>query len=459
MSRRRRGGEAAPPWVFGLASAIVPGLGQALNRQMVAAALLMGAAASGVAVELITGHYASLTGYTPRTHGGFFVRGIWGLVTLGTEPRSMTVAGLSPGDHSIILMVNGIIAALVLALWGTAAVWSVRDATRVRRARLRARDHQLSTRDAARTAWQRAFPYAVLAPTLLLLLFITALPVVFGILIAFTDYSRDNLPPMQLVEWVGLANFAQLLGAGAWGGTFFGVLAWTVVWAVLATVTTYALGFAQAVVVSSTRVRMPRLWRSIFFLPWAVPAMISALVFRSMFNGQFGPISQALLDLGVTSERVMWLTDPANPWLARIVALVVNLWLGFPYFMALVSGALTNISPSYYEAARIDGASAMQQVRYITLPIVLRATAPLIVLSFVANFNNFGVIYFLTQGGPANPDYRYAGSTDILITWLYKLTLDNGLYDIASVMSILIFVLVGSFSVWSLRRSKAFTDA
>lgn len=458
MTRHRRGGEPAPAWAFGLASALVPGLGQLLNRQWPKALVLVGLGFGAVAVELVTGHYAVLAGYTPRTHGGFFVRGVWGLVTLGTQPREMTTTGLSAGDHSIVLMINGIIAVLVMAVGVGITVWAVRDAAATRQ-RCLITGEPGSTREWARTTWQRSFPYVVLAPTLLLLVFVTALPVIFGILIAFTDYSSDNLPPMQLVGWVGLANFAQLLGAGAWGGTFFGVLTWTVVWAVLATVTTYAFGFLQAVLVSSRRVRFPRLWRGVFFLPWAVPAMISALVFRSMFNGQFGPVSQALVDWGVTPERVMWLTDPANPWLARIVALVVNLWLGFPYFMALVSGALTNISPSYYEAARIDGASALQQVRFITLPIVLRATAPLIVLSFVANFNNFGVIYFLTQGGPANPDYRYAGSTDILITWLYKLTLDNGLYDIASVMSILIFVVVGSFSVWSLRRSKALADA
>lgn len=458
MSRHPRGGSAAAPWSFGLASALVPGLGQALNREWTKTVALVTLAASAVAAELVTGHYADLSGYAPRTHGGFFIRGLWGLITLGTQPRTMTVSGLSAGDHSIILMINGIIAVFVVALLAATTVWAVRDAVRTRR-RFLATGERLGVRAWAREARRTSFPYLVLAPTLVLLLFVTALPVVFGILIAFTDYSRDTLPPMHLVQWVGLANFRQLLGAGAWGATFFGVLGWTVVWATLATATTYVCGFLQAVLVSSRRVRLPRLWRSIFFLPWAVPAMISALVFRSMFNGQFGPISQALVDIGVTSERVMWLTDPANPWLARIIALLVNLWLGFPYFMALVSGALTNISPSYYEAARLDGASAVQQVRYLTLPIVLRATAPLIVLSFVANFNNFGVIYFLTQGGPADPDYRYAGSTDILITWLYKLTLDNGLYDIASVMSILIFVIVGSFSVWSLRRSKAFTDA
>ncbi|MFT4258985.1 carbohydrate ABC transporter permease [Microbacterium sp.] len=448
MTRRHR------PVIRGALSGLLPGLGQLLNRQPVKAAALAAAFAAAVTIELVTGHYAVLSGYTPRTHGGFFVRGIWGLVTLGTEPRRMTVDGLSAGDHSIVLMINGVIVLFVLAGLAAGWVWGIRDAIAV--ARLRLREEPLAR---TRRSADSAFALAVLAPVVVLLLAVTALPVVFGILIAFTDYSRKNLPPTNLVSWVGLDNFARLLGAGAWGQTFFGVLGWTVLWALLATATTYGFGFLQAAILQSSHVRHPKIWRSIFILPWAVPAMISALVFRSLFNGQFGPISQFLLDMGITQERVMWLTDPTNPWLARGVALAVSLWLGFPYFMALISGALTNISPNLYEAATLDGASALQSFREITLPLVWRTTAPLVLLAFVANFNNFGVIYFLTQGGPAAADYRYAGSTDLLITWLYKLTLDNGLYDIAAVMSIVIFIIVGSVTVFNLRRSRVLQDA
>jgi permease component of ABC-type sugar transporter len=258
---------------------------------------------------------------------------------------------------------------------------------------------------------------------------------------------------------VGLDNFTTVLRVGSWARTFAGVLTWTVVWALLATLTTYFLGFVQAVLLTRRDVLWPRLWRSVLILPWAVPAMVSALVFRSMFNGQFGPVSGFLVDMGITDQRVNWFTDPNQPNLARVVALLVNLWLGFPYFMALISGTLTNIDSSLYEAARIDGASGLQTFRAITLPIVYRATAPLLIMSFVSNFNNFGVVYFLTQGGPADPSYQYAGDTDLLITWLYKLTLDNRMYNIGSVMSILIFVVVGSFSVWNLRRSRAMEGA
>lgn len=449
---RTRGFNA--PRVRGTLSAVLPGLGQLLNRQPVKALILAAVFAGAVVLELVSGHYAVLEGYTPRTHGGFFVRGLWGLVTLGTVPRTMTVNGLGAGDHSIVLLINGVIVMLVLAVLAALWVWGIRDAAKGARAGDRREKGQRT-----RFSSDSMFATVVLAPVVILLLAITALPVVFGVLIAFTDYNRTNLPPTNLVSWVGFDNFVRLLGAGAWGHTFFGVLGWTILWAVLATATTYGFGFLQASILQSRHVRHPKIWRSVFILPWAVPAMISALVFRSLFNGQFGPVSQFLVDIGLTEERVMWLTDPNNPWLARAVALALNLWLGFPYFMALISGALTNISPNLYEAAMLDGASAWQSFRAITFPLVWRTTAPLVLLAFVANFNNFGVIYFLTQGGPASPDYRYAGSTDLLITWLYKLTLDNGLYDIAAVMSIVIFVLVGGVTIWNLRRSKVLQDA
>nr|WP_277605662.1 ABC transporter permease subunit [Glycomyces sp. L485] len=214
----------------------------------------------------------------------------------------------------------------------------------------------------------------------------------------------------------------------------------------------------QAVLLANKKVRFPRVWRSIFLLPWAVPGIVSALVFRSMFNGQFGPISQFLVDIGLTDERIYWFTDPSSPNLARGVALLVNLWLGFPFFMALVGGVLANIPDSYYEAARIDGAGPLQQFRYITFPVVQRVVSPLLILAFVSNFNNFGLIYFLTEGGPDNVDYRFAGSTDLLVTWLFKLTLDNRLYNIGAVMSLIVFFIVGTISVWNLNRSKAIRE-
>ncbi|WP_402462618.1 carbohydrate ABC transporter permease [Isoptericola aurantiacus] len=454
MRTARRAPLPAP--VPGIASALVWGAGQLINRQPGKAAFFFAFFAATVTGELATGRYPTAD-FSAREDGGFFVKGLWGLVTLGTQPRTMGITGLSEGDNSVVLMANGIIALLVLVLLAVVWVWSVRDAVVYRR-RLDAGLPPQRSGEYFRELWQSAFAYIALSPAIVLIVFMSVLPVLFGVLVAFTDYNRDNLPPKNLVSWVGFDNFATLFSVSSWAQTFLGVLAWTVVWALLATATTYAAGFLQAVILASPTVRFPRVWRSIYLLPWAVPAIVSALVFRSMFNGQFGPISSFLVEHGLTDERIYWFTDPSQPNLARAVALLVNLWLGFPFFMALIGGVLTSISPSYYEAARLDGAGAFNRLRHITLPIVHKTVAPLLVLAFVNNFNNFGVIYFLTEGGPDNPDFRFAGSTDLLITWLFKLTLDNRLYNIGAVMSMVIFVIVASFSVWNLRRSTAIRE-
>jgi arabinogalactan oligomer/maltooligosaccharide transport system permease protein len=443
--------------VPGFASALVWGAGQLINRQFGKAVFFFAFFAGAIIWELTTGNYYAGMDFSARANGGFFVKGMWGLVTLGETPRQMTITGLTDGDNSIVLLANGIIALLTLCLLLIVAIWSVRDAVRYR-AGLNAGAEPERSADYFRRIWDGAFAYIALSPGLILIVFMSVLPIVFGVLVAFTDYNRDNLPPMNLVNWVGLDNFALIFSVPSWTGTFVGILGWTFVWATLATASTYIAGFVQAVLLANKRVKFPRIWRSVFLLPWAVPAIVSALVFRAMFNGQFGPVSQFLLDSGITSERIYWFTDPSNPNLARGVALLVNLWLGFPFFMALVGGVLTNIPSNYYEAARMDGAGPLQQLRHITFPIVQRVCTPLLVLAFVANFNNFGVIYFLTEGGPDKVDYRFAGSTDLLITWLFKLTLDNRLYNIGAVMSIIVFFIVGMISIWNLKRSKAIRE-
>ncbi|MDQ0090929.1 arabinogalactan oligomer/maltooligosaccharide transport system permease protein [Paenibacillus anaericanus] len=447
-----------PNWLVGLLSAIIWGSGQVLNRQYLKGLLFFLIGTGSITAEIVTGNYLNMSGgYSLRVNGGFFLKGIWGLITLGTQPRKMGLTGLTAGDHSIVLMANGIISLLVILILLFLYVWNIKDAAKSRSA-INETGKWESSLQYFQKIWGSMYAYIVLSPSAVLLLFISVLPIVFGVMIAFTDYSRNNTPPTKLVHWVGLDNFITVTQVFSWMHTFLGVLAWTFVWAIVATVTTYFFGFFQAVLLNDSAVKFKRFWRSIYILPWAVPAMISALVFKSMFNGQFGPVSQFLLDIGLTSERINWFTDPNHTTLARILALLVNLWLGFPYFMALIGGTLTNVSESLYEAARIDGASSGQMFWRITLPIVYKATAPLLMLSFVSNFNNFGVIYFLTEGGPANPNYNFAGNTDLLITWLYKLTLDNRLYNMGAVMSIIVFLIVASFSLLNLRKSKSFEE-
>ncbi|HHW69993.1 MAG TPA: sugar ABC transporter permease, partial [Clostridiales bacterium] len=167
------------------------------------------------------------------------------------------------------------------------------------------------------------------------------------------------------------------------------------------------------------------------------------------------PINQFLRQYGFIQQNIPWLSDPT---LAKITIIMVNLWLGFPYFMALTSSVMTGIDPTLYEAAEIDGATGKQSFWHITLPLVLYSTAPLLIMSFAHNFNNFNVIYFLTEGNPINPSYKFAGHTDIFITWIYKLTMNNKQFNMASVMSILIFLIVGSISAWNFLNTQSFKE-
>jgi len=210
----------------------------------------------------------------------------------------------------------------------------------------------------------------------------------------------------------------------------------------------------QAVLLNSPLVKFKKLFRSIFMLPWAIPGFVSLLTFRTALNAR-GPLNNFLLDIGLIDQSIPFLTSAEH---ARITLILVNVWLGFPYFMALISGVMATINTDMLEAASIDGANAPQTFRYITFPYILAATAPQIIFSITHNFNNFGVVYFLTQGGPATPNLQLAGSTDLLITWIFKLTYDNRMYNFAAAMSIFIFIVLATFSAINLRRTRVYRE-
>jgi len=222
---------------------------------------------------------------------------------------------------------------------------------------------------------------------------------------------------------------------------------------VLATLTTFFGGFAVALLVQQPGIRFKAFWRTVYMLPFAIPAFVSLLVMRNFFNAQFGPLNQYLRWIGI--EGPPWLSDPT--W-AKVTVLLVNLWIGFPVSMLLIMGILTTIPRELYEAAAVDGASAFQKFRVITFPTVMFALSPILIGQFAGNINNFNVIYLLTNGNPANSEYQFAGHTDLLITWLYKLSVNNGKYNFASVIGIVIFLVVASFSIWNFRRTRAFRE-
>lgn len=426
------------PAAAGGLSAVIWGAGQLYNGQRLKAVILFVCQICFLIVS-------------PR-----LFQGVKGLITLGEVERvTKGRKVIEQGDNSILLMIMGLTWLFIALVFLTVYLGGILDA--VKRAKEFNNTRFLSDgREWLKKVSYKGFPYAVLAPTVCLVLLFVVVPIVFGFLIAFTNYSVPNfVPPKHLVDWVGLKNFRDMFKLPMWNDTFWGVAVWTVIWASLSTVTCFFGGLLMAILINSKRVKFKKFWRTIYILPWAIPGMISLLIFRNMFNGQFGAINVFLRSRGMISKNVQWLSDPT---LAKIVILLVNFWLGFPYFMALMSGVMTSIPQEVAEAARIDGADPKQEFRHITLPLVLYTTAPLLIMSFANNFNNFNTIYFLTDGNPINPAYKYAGSTDILITWIYKLTKDNGQYNMASVMSILVFMVIASISTANFLRTKSFKE-
>ncbi|EHU4914892.1 sugar ABC transporter permease [Vibrio vulnificus] len=369
-----------------------------------------------------------------------------GLITLGDVAQTRQGFKVIQGDNSIFMLVEGVIATLFLFLFLVIYFMNVRDAKQCRVS-------HLSVAQQAKSIYEEKFAFIVLSPAFVASIAFIIMPIAITVLVSFTNYSSPHhIPPRNLVDWVGFKNFLTLFELKIWSSTFVGVATWTVIWAIAATVCTCGFGFVLALALENRNIKAKKLWRFIFILPYAIPAFVTLLMFRLLLNG-IGPINATLNSWGF--ESVAFLSDP---FLAKLTVIAVSVWVGAPYFMLLIAGALTNIPRDIYEASEVDGASKFQQFREITLPMVLHQVAPSLVMTFAHNFNNFGAIFLLTEGGPINPEYRFAGHTDILITWIYKLTLDFQQYQIASVISIVIFLFLSVIAIWQFRRMKSFKD-
>lgn len=421
-------------------SILFMGLGQLYNRQWMKGILFMAAGLTAIYVFSVIG----LPSY------------LKGLITLGEQPSGMVKVGkimkMVEGDHSIFLMIKGLMAALFVFLTAAIYALNIRDAYKVGKAR----DTGIAPnnfKQSLQLVNQKNFAYLVLALPIVTILFLTILPLIFSILLAFTNYADPILPPANLVDWVGFSNFVKLVSLKVWSSTFFGVLLWTIIWAILATVTTYIGGILIAVLIQQPRIRFKVFWRTVMIIPFAIPSMISLLVMRNMFNNKFGPVNDIMRWIGF--DGIPWLTDPM--W-ARVTLVLVNMWIGIPVTMILAIGVLTTIPRDLYEAAEVDGANSFQKFRSITMPMVLFSTAPILIMQFAGNINNFNVVYLMTDGNPVNSNYQYAGHTDLLVTWLYKLALNQSQYSFASVIGIIIFLIIASLSIMSYRRTRSYKE-
>lgn len=287
---------------------------------------------------------------------------------------------------------------------------------------------------------------------------LTLAPLIFSILVAFTNYDdSDHNGSTKLFDWIGLDNFKDVLGMGStWGSSFWKVLAWTIVWAIFATFTCYIGGMLLALLINRKGIKYKAIYRTMFVISTAVPQFVTLLLISKLFMDQ-GAINGLLRSLGVigATDYIPFLSETMH---ARVTIICVNFWVGVPYTILIMTGILMNIPADLYESAKIDGANNVVMFFKITLPYMIFVTTPNLISSFIGNINNFNVIYLLTGGAPTNPNLYYAGDTDLLVTWLYKLTKDNGLYGSASAIGILIFVISAAFSLVTYRRSGSYKN-
>ena len=296
----------------------------------------------------------------------------------------------------------------------------------------------------------RKFYIVALALPVAGVLVFQVIPIVFMILIAFTNYGGDIVPP-KLVDWIGIGNFTKILALSDIKNTFFKILGWNLIWAVASTFLNYFGGLGLALLLNKECVKGKKFWRAFPILAYAVPGFITLLAFKFMFS-YGGPINHYITSAGGSAVGFLDIDAGIK---AKLIGLFVNAWISIPTSMLLATGILSNMNTDLYEAASIDGATKWKQFVKITLPFVIFSTTPVLITSFIGNFNNFGVFYFL-RGGLYMDGYFLASDTDLLINWLYNLSIDNNYYGIGAAVSLIIFIITSVISLTVYVRSSAY---
>lgn len=383
---------------------------------------------------------------------------IGGLITLGSVKQgevfdeSLGIYVYTQGDQSQLMLLYGIAVVMICILFIFLWRASVKSSYMVQ-CIAHEKKHINSIVDDVRELFDNSIHKLLMTPPLIGIIAFTVLPLLYMISMAFTSFSKEN-DSLILFKWVGFKNFKRVLDfSGTLGKSFWSVLAWTIVWALTATFSCYIFGIILALIINRKGTRFKKFWRSIFTLSIAIPQFVSLLAVRSMLKPQ-GVVNVMLEKWGLIDKALPFMES--TNW-ARITVIIVNLWIGIPWTMIQLTGILQNIPEDQYEAARVDGAGPVRTFFSITMPYVFFVTAPYLITTFTGNVNNFNVIYLLTAGEPLKVGAT-SGDTDLLITWLYKLTVDKQYYNIGAVIGIFTFLVLAIVAFVTYSRSKALNN-
>ncbi|MCW6653692.1 ABC transporter permease subunit [Aerococcaceae bacterium NML210727] len=412
---------------------LIPGLGQFYNRQAIKGAIFFGIAVLFV-IEMIAFGFGALQGF----------------VTLGSTPME---------DHSLFMMIRGTLQIIITAIFAIFYYFNIRDARNVARLWNKGEKPSQTVKELLDSVYNNGFPYLLIIPAYLFMAFAIIFPVLVTIFTAFMNYDFKHIPPAFLLDWVGFQNFLNIFTLSTFRDAFMSVFTWTIIWTICATTLQIVLGVFTAIVAHQPFIKGKRIFGVIFLLPWAVPAFITIMTFSNMFNDSIGAINTQVIPFlnhlipFVDIPALSWKTDPT--W-TKVAVILIQGWLGFPYIYVMTTSILQSISEDLYEAAKIDGANAVKRFTSITLPVILSVAAPIFMTQYTGNFNNFSMIYLFNNGGPGSVGGG-AGATDILISWIFKLTTGTSpQFSVAAALTLIISLIVITVSLIVFKKTNAF---
>lgn len=393
--------------------------------------------------------------------------------TLGTvqfeqvfDPLTLT-STVNDYDNSFLILLNSIISLFLIVVFVLFWMANMKTVYRLQKKKENG-EHINNFREDVRSMFNEKFHITLLTLPAIGIILMNIIPILVLVAVAFTNYDQQHMPPNALFTWVGWTNFKNMFTNSVtvtFGYSFKKILGWTLIWAVLATFTTYFGGILMAKFINDKKTKLPKLWRTLFIIAIAVPQFVTLLLVRNFFadNGIFNTfcsnigLTDFLKSIGLVGSNLTYIPFLTNPNWAKVMIVLINIWVGVPYQMLIATGVLMNIPEDQIESARIDGANPLQIFVKITMPYMLFITGPSLITDFVKNINNFNVIYLLTQDVYVTSDQLMANSNakeiDLLVTWLFRLTNEYYNYKMASVIGIIVFLICAAFTLITFTRT------
>lgn len=436
--------------IFVKLSAIIMGMGYFARGQVV----------NGILITALEAIFALVMGL-------YAIPNLAKFGTLGTvqfeqvfDPLTMQNS-VNDYDNSFLILLGSVISILIIFVFVLTYIGNLKRVYKLQLMKEEGK-HINTFKEDVKDMFNGKFHITLLALPTLGVVLMNIIPIFVLVFIAFTNYDQNHMPPAALFTWVGFTNFKTMFTSSTtstFGYAFGKILAWTLLWAALATLTTFIGGILLAKLINGKQTKLPKMWRTLFIVSIAVPQFVTLLLVRNFFAdagivnticSRTG-ITNFLQICGLVSTRIDYIPFLTNPHWAKVMIILINIWVGVPYQMLIATGVLMNIPEDQIESAKIDGANAFQIFCKITMPYVLFIQGPALITDFVKNINNFNVIYLLTQDVYVTPDQLMANSNakeiDLLVTWLFRLTNEYYNYKMASVIGIIVFIICAAFTL------------